>query len=775
MSNVLRLFDFQETAANQIAEAAADWVQYFVDDGPLYFGKTPIPFVGHLKAVTGAGKTPILAKVVADLTPAIVLWTSKSSAVADQTYRNLNGKYSHLLPAGTRVVRERPSKSEWEELLESTAGLTIWVTTVGSWNEAEYADSEGSESARLNMHRPHRDWGGERSPWDQLRSLPQRPLWVVYDESHNQTPTQLEQLIGLKPVGFLLASATPPAGGQFERFAEVVEDDERASEIAARGRCRILTKDVVENELLKHTIMVENFDSDPDQLLDAAVALHGELAEAAADGGTGLNPKALYIVERSNPRKDEIVSRPVAIWEHLRARGVDAENIAVYTQTKIVPDEAVRVSSLAELQPHHTHIICNRALQEGWDDPEAYIEYFDDESNSYVRIAQVIGRALRQPAARHYSDDRLNTSTLFVRVPNRTFEGIVEGLKAELALYAADEADSDANPAIRIRTRKDPLPPVPVKSAISAEVSLPQYVLGEAELEMEKKKVRALSQALFAEEDLIAKGRKMIQKISLRGEEDTTKYEQIAASMRRKNGEYLRRRVQLRSRHCAHLLEPDLFTGPAFDQWSCSGSTAQAILSERAGAMADAFESTVDLVRNEIYGEETWTPSAYTPTSDKFHSFNNAVHGKYAQNQFNAEELEFAKALDSLNRGVWMRNPARGDGYGILLPVKVGTSSTFYPDFLWWVDGECFAIDPTGKHILEEKVRGKLLTIERPKIALITRGKASADFHTIDDTDGYTIVRPRGNRSPAPEYVASLDEGLLRIAPISVTPVRGQH
>ncbi|MCT2275937.1 hypothetical protein M3F76_15930, partial [Dietzia cinnamea] len=463
MSNSLRLFEFQEAAANQIAETASDWIQYYAEDGPLFFGKTPIPFIGHLKAVTGAGKTPILTKIVRDLSPAIVLWTSKSSAVADQTYRNLNGKYSHLLPPDTRVVRERPSKSEWEELIESTSGLTIWVTTVGSWNEAEFADSEGSETARLNMHRPHKDWGGDRSPWDQLRSDPQRPLWVVYDESHNQTVTQLEQLIGLRPVGFLLASATPPTGGQFDSFAEVVANDSRANEIAVRGRYQVQTRDVVENQLLKHTIMVENYDSDPDQLLDATVALHKELTEAALAEGGPLNPKALYIVERSNPAKDEIVSRPVAIWEHLRGRGVPAEEIAIYTQTRVIPDDAVRVSSLAELQPHHTHIICNRALQEGWDDPEAYIEYFDDESNSYVRIAQVIGRALRQPGARHYEDDRLNTSTLFVRVPNRTFEGIVEGLKAELALYAIDETNPAANPSIRLKTRKQPLPDVPVK------------------------------------------------------------------------------------------------------------------------------------------------------------------------------------------------------------------------------------------------------------------------------------------------------------------------
>ncbi|KTS65026.1 hypothetical protein NS206_05830 [Microbacterium testaceum] len=766
MSSVLRLFEFQENAATQIAEAAADWMQYYAEDGPLILGKTPIPFVGHLKAVTGAGKTPILAKIVADLTPAIVLWTSKSSAVADQTYQNLNGKYAHLLPPGTRVVRERPSKSEWEDLIESGTGLTIWVTTVGSWNEAEFADSKGSEAARLNMHRPHPDWGGDKSPWDQLRSMPQRPLWVVYDESHNQTTTQLEQLIGLRPVGFLLASATPPTGGQFDRFAEVVEGDERARDIATRGRYQVSTRDVVENELLKHTIMVENFDSDPDQLLDATVALHKELTEAALAEGAALTPKALYIVERSNPAKDEIISRPVAIWEHLRSRGVPAEEIAIYTQTKVVPDDAVRVSSLAELQPHHTHIICNRALQEGWDDPEAYIEYFDDESNSYIRIAQVIGRALRQPGARHYVDDRLNTSTLFVRVPNRTFEGIVDGLKAELALYALDETNPGANPSIRIKTRKSQLPEVPVKSDLDTDVTLPQYVLGEAELDDEKKKIQAMSKTPFAAEDLLAEGRKSIQKISLRGEDDSTRYEQIAASMRRKNGEYLRRRVQLRARHCAHLLEPELFTGPAFDQWACSGSTAQAILSERADAVAEAFESTVELVPNQINGEETWAPSAHTPTADKYHAFNNAVHARYAQNQFNQEELEFAKALDSLNRGVWMRNPTRGDGYGILLPVKVGTSNTFYPDFLWWVDGECFAIDPTGKHILEEKVRGKLLTIDRPKIAFLTRGKVSADFHNLSDTDGFTLVRPRKNRAPAPEYVNTIEEALSRLAPL---------
>jgi type III restriction enzyme len=158
-----QLFPFQEEAAAQLAEAADEWVQAYAETGVRKLGLTPIPFLGHLKAVTGAGKTPIVATVVGGLENALVLWTSVSAAVVEQTYRNLLGRYRPLLPAGTQVIRERPSKSEWESLIEEKAGLTIWVTTVGSWNEAEAAGAGGKESARLNMHRPQKDWGGDKS------------------------------------------------------------------------------------------------------------------------------------------------------------------------------------------------------------------------------------------------------------------------------------------------------------------------------------------------------------------------------------------------------------------------------------------------------------------------------------------------------------------------------------------------------------------------------------------------------------------------------------
>lgn len=759
-----QLFDFQSQAAAQLAEAADQWINIYATEGILSRGKTPVPFFGHLKAVTGAGKTPILAKISGELPPSLILWTSVSSAVVDQTYRNLQKKYRYLLPSTTQIIRERPSKSEWEEVLEAETGLTIWVTTVGSWNEAEAADAGGSKTARLNMHRPQPDWGGAESPWEQLRTKLKRGIWVVYDESHNQTPVQLDQLARLKPIGMLMASATPPEGGIYTSWAEMVaEEGGNYRDAWDKGKVQVSTKDVVDAQLLKHTIDVENFDSDPEALLDAAVALQRELTERADLVGAPITPKALYVVEKSNPSKGEIISRPVAIWEYLCDAGVDPSEIAIYTQTKTVPDEAEKITSLDQLEARHAHIICNRALQEGWDDPEAYIEYFDDESNSFVRIRQIIGRALRQPDATHFEDDALNTATLFVRVPNQRFDGIVTGIKEEMALYATDESDPYGSSAVRVRTKADPLPDVSLKEEWVGALTLPNYQLGQADLEDEIKKVKAMSKQIWDEDDLLAPGLRRTHVISLRGEDDQTRYEMIAANTRRRNGDFLRRRIQARSRHCVHLLDPKLFSGPAYDQRSCTGSTAQTMLGERANAIAERYETTVELVEVEIEGEETWTLGPHQPSRAEYVSFNNAAHSRYSRSGFNKDELEFARAIDSLAAGVWTRNPARGSGYGIELPIKTGSSTAFYPDFLWWIEGHCFAIDTTGAHMLEDKVRSKLLSIPKPQIVLMTRGRIARDWSGIEDSGGWTIARALSGRSPTPSYASTLKNALEQL------------
>jgi len=118
--------------------------------------------------------------------------------------------------------------------------------------------------------------------------------------------------------------------------------------------------------------------------------------------------------------------------------------------------------------------------------------------------------------------------------------------------------------------------------------------------------------------------------------------------------------------------------------------------------------------------------------------------------------LDVAKALDKHKDHVWVRNKDRLD-YGIPLPIKSGSSSVFYPDFLWWVKNTVWAIDPTGKFILLEKVRTKLMSVPAPlKIALITRGKLAPNYTLMAD-DGWSLLRFRTGNA-APETFESIDE-----------------
>src|SRR5438105_4723035 len=108
-----RLFPFQEEAAEALRDAALSWIAYAARHGAPKYGATAIPFLGRLKAVTGSGKTPVLAEVVGGLGDGVVLWTTRSSAVVEQTFANLNSRYRSPLPPNTYILRDIPSQIVW--------------------------------------------------------------------------------------------------------------------------------------------------------------------------------------------------------------------------------------------------------------------------------------------------------------------------------------------------------------------------------------------------------------------------------------------------------------------------------------------------------------------------------------------------------------------------------------------------------------------------------------------------------------------------------------
>ncbi len=498
-----RLLPFQEEAAQGLRTAALRWIAYSAQHGPPKYGATRIPFLGQLRAVTGSGKTPVLAETIGGLGDAVVLWTTRASAVVEQTFANLNGRYGALLPPGTRVIRDIPSQALWRELVDSSTGLTIWVLTVASWNEAE-AETNGKGDARLRLRRPQPDWAGEGSPWEQLRDQLERPLWVVSDESHNQSVAQLDQLAALGPKGFFMASATPVVNDLFDMWAKALRSEGATHELLDAAQVPIRTRDVVEANLLKTTVELIDYRSGTEESLDGALEALARVDEAAVAEAASITPRAIYVVERSNPpRGSKEEARPVLIWRHLRARGVPPEEIAVFTDTKELPEDAERVTSISQLEPRHRHIIFNQSLQEGWDDPEAYVCYFDGATRSFLRIRQIVGRVLRQPSLRRYETEALNTATLIVQTPVETYDVVVSELRAELRLYAPDDDAGFAS--VRVKTRKEPLTPIAVKPEL-AELQLPRYALRAPSMKSAERKLKTTAERPWPQEALDAPG-----------------------------------------------------------------------------------------------------------------------------------------------------------------------------------------------------------------------------------------------------------------------------
>src|SRR5215831_1822674 len=141
---------FQSAAAEEALRALDDF-NYGV--GTLPSG-IPYPCVRLIQAITGAGKTPILAKITSTLKDSIVIWTTPASAVISQTVYKLQNEYRKILGSDVRIFGvENMTPNQWNTVLEAETGISVLVCTVALYNKE---DKEGR-----SIH--------DSGRWDQLK------------------------------------------------------------------------------------------------------------------------------------------------------------------------------------------------------------------------------------------------------------------------------------------------------------------------------------------------------------------------------------------------------------------------------------------------------------------------------------------------------------------------------------------------------------------------------------------------------------------------------
>ncbi len=755
------LLPFQARAADQITGRysllASDRRR------PMEYADWPTPFYQALAALTGSGKTPILADAVAQIrarmdSEPLVLWISKSKAVVDQTRANFEpgGKYESLIEGFT---------------VTSLAGLTsaaiadqsqpvFVLSTVGTFNQKDKGDGT------LKVHQVAEDTD-DQALWSALaaRKSPaaekRRPLIVVYDEGHNLSDQQTGLLLELEPDVILVASATMRTPG---RLGQVINRLEQAGWVdaissdhpgaAQRGLVTaVRSADAVEAGLVKRQIVLGGYSTEMETALGDLLAEFATTDSKAQLLEAGFRPKAIYVC-RTNISQDDgttdLASRPfgerkappILIWRYLvEVAGIDPTEIALYCDLKIdrkhfpAPADFNLFSGGdddfgAFSAGNYRHIIFNQSLQEGWDDPSCCFAYIDKSMGSALQVEQVIGRVLRQPGARHYSDPDLNTANFFIRIDSRQeFQRTLNAVQVKLGAEMPEvklEGFVDGRDRSRARLAPRVVATVPEIHIDADEAVGPLHAL-----------VARLPDYTGDSVNVHGPGEQMraVQTIG-DGSEATVETRARDHSNRVVARWLLRRAMQALYPEAVKTVD---WADPRFDARVEVTSSAAYHLREQSEALVDAYLANAELAFEDA---NPYRMSSVLVKPDQLQRFQNSVHEGYSD--LNLLELEFANTIDRTGL-VWARNPSNG-GYSIPLLEK-GSSRRFFPDFLVWKDDLIYALDPKGAHLISEDAGRKLLAIrdehgqQRVLVRLITEGKWTSSPIRRASPGGFSVWR----------------------------------
>lgn len=733
------MFNLKVFQSESAALMAARYA-YFANhpERPWKGKKAPRPFFQALSALTGAGKTPILAEAVTRMrahlsTEPIIFWMSKAKSVVAQTYTNFSagGKYSTLVDDFCIV---NISQLTPHSISDVSTPLIILATT-GLFNNKE--QSEGS----LNIYKQDADHFGNESPWERLIARKaggqRRPLIIVYDEGHNLSEQQSDILAELEPEAYLLASATLRLPDSFNKsviqhlvgWFEELSDNPALTDLQAldeSGRpdpqrfitTSVRSEKVVAGQLVKKVVQFDGSTAPMEKCLDDLMARYEQISTEIDARGLGFKPKAIYVCKTNiadDGEKDDHSkpfehrkAPPIRIWRYLvEVHGVKPSDIAIYANLAFEggnkPDE-VNLFSKGEKDfdeftaNDYKHIIFNLSLQEGWDDPACYLAYVDKSMGSSIQVEQIIGRVLRQYGAEHYDLPLLNSAHFFLRVDNESvFTDAINGVKAKLKAegapidivnyYGGGDGGAD-----------DLLP----KEGV--EVVLHQiYVESQVARERIKELVSDFPNYTEVGPDAIGQAHQTSQVIDMTAlSADTGAVEWVAQG--HTNPVRLRWLVTaaIKSRSSRVMTVVDL-KNPKFDVRVQAQSAADRNADKLSAEIVSAYYELSDLFYEHLneFNFGTLRVSKSAPT------FTNGLYDRYAG--FNKFELSFAEELDK-DSCTWHRNPSSG-GFHIPL-LSEGDTAAFYPDFIAWKGKKVFCLDTKGGHLLGEAVTRKLFDIK---------------------------------------------------------------
>ena len=158
-------------------------------------------------------------------------------------------------------------------------------------------------------------------------------------------------------------------------------------------------------------------------VIDNAIVMQNRLEAITKSENADLRPIVLF---QAQSGANEYAQTFEKIKKKLVKIGIEKEQIAIKTAKINELDKIDLLDKDCKIR----YIITINALKEGWDCPYAYILASIANKNSTADVEQLIGRVLRQPNARKYTNQELNVSYVLTCSNDfeRTAKSVIAGL-----------------------------------------------------------------------------------------------------------------------------------------------------------------------------------------------------------------------------------------------------------------------------------------------------------------------------------------------------------
>ncbi len=261
-----------------------------------------------------------------------------------------------------------------------------------------------------------------------------RTVILIIDESHNTANSDKSKdlIYQIGPKVTVEVSATPQIDGDYK--VKVRIDDVRDEGMIKK---EVLVNDEFEN----FVIDTRKKDQTADEIvLKSALEKRRELKKLFEAQDSNVNP--LLLIQLPDT-KQGVPDKKEEVLEMLKKFGYENEDdrIAIYLTGK---EGKVNLDNIQKPQNEVEVMLFKQAIALGWDCPRATIlVLFRQWTDSNITFSiQTLGRIMRMPEQKHYSDDRLNKAYLYTSLPDIEARIEKSDMKGDIKPYRSTRIDS---------------------------------------------------------------------------------------------------------------------------------------------------------------------------------------------------------------------------------------------------------------------------------------------------------------------------------------------